>query len=111
MHPRQLCRVIRLEGQTARQQLKQQHADAIDIAGRGWHSAGCLLRRIVVRRPPNSLGRLTIPWLTGVGPRDAEVGHLGAPIGGDQDILRFQITMHQAALMGVAHPFAHLARD
>ena len=47
----------------------------------------------------------------GGAPRDTEVGHLDLAIGGEQDVLRLDVAMDQAAGMGCAERGADLDGD
>ncbi len=101
--------VLGLEGQPPCQHLVEDHADAVDIGGRGRGFTGRLLRREVVGGSPDRIRLLRRDGRVGAG--NAKVGDLDHPLLGDQDVLGLQVAMDETVTVGVAHTSTNLEGD
>jgi hypothetical protein len=97
------------ERQPAGEQLEQHHPGRVDVTGGTGGSPGDLLGRHVADRPDEQPG----PGVTGrrQRPGQAEVGHLDPPLGGDQDVLRLDVAVHDAGRVRRRQPVEHARHD
>jgi hypothetical protein len=88
----------------AGQQLVQHDAQRIDV-GRGRHRvAAQLFRRGIVRGQQLRLGRVLVAGGEQLG--DAEVEQFRRAVGGDEDVRRLQVAVHDQVLVRVLHRIA-----
>src|SRR5690606_40027004 len=94
MRQRQYLVAVASKGQLPGQKLKGDDADGVHIGCRSRGLTGGLLRREVVRAAPDHLFDLVRLGLRRAeGPRDAEVRHLDAVVGRDEDVLRLEVAV------------------
>ena len=106
----QLLLIISFERQSPRQHLEQDNADAIDIRGGAGLFACGLLRRKVMWRASNAFG-ISDRRSGRESPRNAKVGHFGAAICRDQNILWLDVAMDYAQPVRRANALANLPGD
>ena len=87
--------VLRLVREPAGQQLEEDDAERVHVAGLARRLAPRLLRRDVVARAHDRPGQRHALGAARV--RDAEVGHLGAALVGEQHVLRLDVAVDDAA--------------
>ena len=97
------------ERQPAGEQLEQHHAGRVDVSARAGGPAGHLLRRHVRDRADEQPG----PGVPGrrLRPGQAEVGHLDPAVGGQQDVLRLDVTVHDPRGVRGREPVEHAGHD
>ena len=101
-------RRVALERHAAGEHLVEHDAERVDVGLRADAAAARLLGREVLRRADDraDLGHLRI-----AGVRDAEVGHLDAPVVAHEHVVRLDVAVHDAVLVRVAQPGEHLHGD
>ena len=107
---RDLERRFARERQLPRQQLVQNDPDGVDVRALVDRRAACLLRREVLRGPDD---RARLGHLARRGARDAEVGHLVAPlraVRGKQHVVRLHVPVDDPAAVREPERMEDLAR-
>ena len=101
-------RRVALERHAAREHLVEHHAERVDVGLRPDAATARLLGREVLRGADDraDLGHLRV---AGVG--DAEVGDLDAAVVADEHVVRLDVAVDDAVLVGVAQAGEHLHRD
>jgi hypothetical protein len=101
-------RGLGLERDLPGERLVEDHANRIEVGGRGDVEALRLLRREVLRGAQHGPG---LGDLRGAGAGDAKVGHACAPVGVHQDVVGLQVAMDDPALVREAGAREDLAHD
>ncbi len=96
-------------GRHARQAVVEQRAERVDVCAAVERSPLRLLRRDVVAGAEHASGVGQRGLV--VDARDAEVGQLRVPVGRQQDVVRLDVAVDHAALVGVGQGVGHLHRD
>ena len=109
MGAHQLAQVTRLVGWPADQHLVEQAGQGVHIGGRSDRAAGEPLRCHVGARPDQHARHRDAGLAPDVG--DAEVHQVGEVVGGEQDVLGLDVTVHQAVGMGGVQRRGHLRDD
>ena len=109
MHRRDCNRVVRLEREAAGQHPEEEHAEGVDVAGRGGGIARDLLGGDVGGRAEHG-PRLGQPALI-ADTSDPEVGDPRMSLGVEQDVGGLQVAMDEAASVRVGETGCDLGRD
>lgn len=101
------------EGVPVGEKLVEEDAERPDVAGGRDPLAAELLGRRVARRqePIGGPGRVPVGPLGVEDLRDPEVEELRHAVGGDEDVPRLQVAVHEEPLMGVVHRGADVAEE
>ena len=89
--------------------LEQHDAGGVQVGRRGHRTAADLLGREVLRRADELAGEREISFADALG--DAEVGELGGPVSGDEDVARLDVAVDDAGAMSGAERLQHVVDD